>query len=264
MQKRKQRYHTPTTFRATRRLQFTNSPTTSTMSTIHPPPPGVSPPRTTPGISPAANNVPTLQHSLPAIKAFQLQPQYILPWDIPGSKTTTLFKVKPPHLSYPAGSSDEVENKRFTKRMDMFLFSNFQVRSILVGDRPHPFSGYERLSQYWIHQGQGDWVFDTTKTFAMMQEIFDNGHTHFHQELYELLWFGGVLSYGNIMRETYAILYAWIKPQDLPDVDGLCEVDDGVSFRKVIISSLRLVRTNHTQELISREYAKLEKATIIM
>ena len=66
------------------------------------------------------------------------------------------------------------------------------------------------------------------------------------------------------MRETYAILYSWIKPQDLPDIDGLCEVDDGVTFRQVIIASLRLVRTNHTQELISREYVKLDGAALIM
>ena len=134
MQKRKQRYHTPTTFRATKRLQFTNSPSISTMPTIHPPPPGVSPPRTTPGISSANSNIQTMQHSSPAINAFQLQPQYILPWDTPGSKTATLFKVKPPHLTYPAGSSDEITNNRFTKRMDMYLFSNFQGDDMADGE----------------------------------------------------------------------------------------------------------------------------------
>ena len=77
-----------------------------------------------------------------------------------------------------------------------------------------------------------NWSFDITKTFAMLQEIFDNDHTDFHQELYELLWFDGVLSYGNIMRETYAIIYSWIDADVLPDVDGLCEVDDGVLFGK--------------------------------
>ena len=98
----------------------------------------------------------------------------------------------------------------------------------------------------------------------MLQEIFENGHTDFHQELYDLLWFGGVLSYGNIMRETYAIMYSWIEAEDLPDIDGLCEVDDGVTFRKVIIKSLRVVRTKHTQEIISRLYEKLDGTELVM
>ena len=46
----KQRHHNPTTFRAIKRLQFINSSIIITMSTLHPPPPGVSPPRTTPEI----------------------------------------------------------------------------------------------------------------------------------------------------------------------------------------------------------------------
>ena len=98
----------------------------------------------------------------------------------------------------------------------------------------------------------------------MLQEIFDRGHIDFHQELYELLWFGGVLSYGNIMRETYAIICSWIDADVLPDVDGLCEVDDGVTFRLVIIKSLRIVRSRHTQELIDREYGKLDDIKMVM
>ena len=144
----------------------------------------------------------------------------------------------------------------------MHLFSNFQVRKVLVGDRPHPFADYERLTQYWQQQGVNDWTFDTSTTFATLQEIFDKGHTDFHQELYELLWFGGVLSYGNIMRETYAILYTCIDADVLPDIDGLCEIDDGVTFRRVIIQSLRVIRPQHKQALISAEYEKLEGTTL--
>ena len=66
------------------------------------------------------------------------------------------------------------------------------------------------------------------------------------------------------MRETCVTLHSWIKPQDLPDIDGLSEIDDGVTFRQVIIASLRLVRTNHTQDLISRECVKLDSAVITM
>ena len=104
--------------------------------------------------------------------------------------------------------------------MDMYLFTNFQVRAILVGDRPHPFVGYTRLAEYYKQLGQHDWTFDTSTTFATLQEIRENGHTDFYTELYELLWFRGVRSYGNIMRETYVIIYSWISAEDFPDVDG--------------------------------------------
>ena len=148
--------------------------------------------------------------------------------------------------------------------MDMHLFSNFQVRSVLVGDRPHPFLGYERLTSYWHQQGFRNWTFDTSTTFQTLKAILDKGHTDFHRELYELLWFGGVLSYGNIMRQTYAIIYSWIDAEDLPDVDGLCEIDDGVTFRKVIMKSLGIVRPKHTQEIVSRLYEKLDSTKFVM
>lgn len=138
IRQQKQRYHTPTTFRVTRRLYFRNSPTRSTMPMLNPPPPdvSVSPPHSTPGtFSFVYNNVQTPQLPLSIINTFYSQPQYILPWDTPGSKTTTLFKIKPSHLTYSAGSSDETTSKRFTKHMDMYLFDNFQVHSVLVGDR---------------------------------------------------------------------------------------------------------------------------------
>ena len=215
IQTQQHRYHTPTTFRAQKRLLFTNTPSFNTPTTLNPPPPGVSPPRVSPASLPTPNNA---GRSFSTITSVNPQPQYILPWDTPGSKTASLYKIAPPKITYPAGSRDEDDNKRFVKKMDMHLFSNFQARSVLVGDRPHPFSGYERLAQYWHHQGITNWSFDTSKTFTMLQEIFENGHTDFHQELYDLLWFGGVLSYGNIMRETYAIMYSWIEAEDLPDI----------------------------------------------
>ena len=148
--------------------------------------------------------------------------------------------------------------------MDMFLFSNFQVRAVLVGDRPHPFSNYERLEQFWATHGIRDWSFDTTTTFSMLKSIKDKGCDDFHHELTELLWFGGVLSYGNIMREVYAKIYAWIDPLDFADVDGSCEDDDGISFRIVIQQSLRVVRVQHTQEIVYRGYDKLENCELVI
>ena len=97
-----------------------------------------------------------------------------------------------------------------------------------------------------------------------MDEIQANGHGAFHEELTELLWFGGIVSYGNVMAETYAIMYDWIKPVDLPDLEGLCECNDGITFRAVIINSLRLVRSNHTQQIIDNWYTKLDNAKVIM
>ena len=150
------RYHTPATFRAQKRLLFTNPTPLSTPAVAaagNPPPPGVSPPRIPPT---ATNTVQISTHPYPHFAATNFQPQYILPWDTPGSKTDTLYKISPPKLEYPAGSRDEEVNKRFLKKMDMHLFSNFQVRKVLVGDRPHPFSGYDRLAEYWRQQGIKD------------------------------------------------------------------------------------------------------------
>ena len=235
IQTQRNRYHTPATFRAQRRLRFTNPTPLGNLAAANPPPPGVSPPRASFNALPTPGNGQLSGSAMASILPFNPQPQYILPWDTPGSTTSSLYKVSPPKITYPAGSRDEEVNKRFIKEMDMHFFSNFQVRQVLVGDRPHPFLGYDRLAQYWQQRGLTDWHFDTSKTFATLQEIHDNGHTDFHQELYELLWFGGVLSYGNIMRETYAILYTWIEADVLPDLDGLCEIDDGITFRKVVI-----------------------------
>ena len=146
----------------------------------------------------------------------------------------------------------------------MYLFKNYQVRSVLVGERPHPFADYERLNQYWSSLGYGTWIFDPTKTFAMLDVIRENGHLDFHAELNELLWFGGVVSYGNILRETYAIIYSWIDEKDLPDLEGIAEDDDGVTFRNVVTKSLRIVRAQHTQEVIARLYNDLDSAKLIM
>ena len=66
------------------------------------------------------------------------------------------------------------------------------------------------------------------------------------------------------MRETYAIMYSLIKADDLPDIDGLCEVDDDITFRNVIIQSLRVVRPKHTQEIISRLYEKLDGTKLVL
>ena len=233
-------------------------------------PPGVSPQRPPISASSTAENDSNnsanifANNNLPNTQSLQIFQHLQLPWDVPGAKVTSLYKSSPPKLVYPSGSQDEETNDRFTKRMDMYLYQNFQVRSILVGDRPHPFSEYLRLKQYWAALGKTDWKFDPTTTFAMLQQIKSDGHTDFHHELTELLWFGGVLSYGNIMRETYAIIYGWIDAQDLPDVEGLSEVDDGVTFRSVIIASLRVVRVQHTHEIISRLYNKFDDNKLVM
>ena len=267
------RYHTPTTFRAQKRLLF---PDPSTIHSKFPPastelplsPPGVSPPRQSfsrPAISTANNDkIDSANSNLSSTQQLQLFQHLQLPWDTPGAKSSSLYKSAPPNLTYPSGSQDEAINDRFMKRMDMYLFQNFQVRSILVGERPHPFAEYPRLNQYWAVAGDVDWKFDSSTTFAMLEKIKSEGHTDFHHELTELLWFGGVLSYGNIMRETYAIMYSWIAAVDLPDIEGLCEADDGINFRIAIKKSLRVVRVKHTHEIISRLYTKLDENKLIM
>ena len=142
--------------------------------------------------------------------------------------------------------------------MNMFLFQNFQVRFILVGDRPCPFVECSRLKQCWDALGDPDWEFDPSTTFVMLEKIKSDDHTDFHQELTESFWFGGVMSYGNIMREVYTIIHGWMEAIDPPDVEGLCEVDDGVTFHMIVIDSLRIVREKHAHEIISRLYTKLD------
>ena len=197
-------------------------------------------------------------------KLIPLQDNRILPWDINGNKHTKLYSTAPPALSYPAGSRDDAVNDRFILQMDMYLNRNYLVRSVISGETPHPFSVYDRLNEYWSALGFPDKTFDTSQTFATLDEIKQNGHEAFHSELVELLWFGGVVSYGNIMAQVYAILYAWISPDDLPELEGLCEVNDGLTFRLEIINSLRVVRLKHTQAIIDNLYTKLDGVQLVM
>lgn len=188
--------------------------------------------------------------------------QPLPPWHI--QHTTSLYKVAAPKLVYPAGSRDEDINSRFLKRMDMYLFKNLNVRAVLIRSRPHPFTGHTRLVEYWAANGVPNFTFDTSKTFTMLQQIDDKGHSNFYNELCQILWHGGATSYGNIMRETYAVIYDWIPAEDFPDVEGLCEDDDGVTLRTVVRRSLRVVRLKHTQAIVERLYHKLDSATLVM
>ena len=144
------KYHTPTTFRTQRKLLFSSTPILQMPQPMHPPPPGVSPPRTSPAIS-SAPTVSGNSSYYPPINNFAInQPQFIMPWAVPGTKdNSSLYKTSSPDITYPAGSRDEEKNNRFVEAMDMYLFTNFQVRAILVGDRPHPFVGYTRLAEYY-------------------------------------------------------------------------------------------------------------------
>ena len=70
------RYHTPTTFRAQKRLRFTN-PTPLIAPTIpHPPPPGVSPPRPQAINTPTTNKDPFEANLPPRIPTPIVQPEY--------------------------------------------------------------------------------------------------------------------------------------------------------------------------------------------
>ena len=250
--------HTPFTFRSRRRLAFPFS-TPPSIPSSQPPAPATT-------AAPDDSSIPPI----PGVDVSSAPPpdpqpplQYVLPWET-ASKATSLYKISPPKLRYPAGSRDEDVNKRFLRQMDMFLFSNFQVRQVLEGTRQHPFENCSRLVEYYAANGTPNFVFDKTKTFTILQAIASAGHSDFHREMHELLWFGGVESYGNIMCKTYAIIYGWIDEDDFQDVDGLCEDDDGVTFRRVIQKSLRTVRVKHVQEIVNRLYTKLDTAYLVM
>ena len=206
-------------------------------------------------------------HQIPPNAQIRIQntsAERILPWEFEGNKFTSLYKCAPPKLTYPGGSTNAKKNNRFIKRMDMFLNKNFLVRSVIHGETPHPFQMYPRLKQYWTQMGQPDWNFNTAETFATLDAIKDKGHHTFHAELTELLWFGGVVSYGNIMAETYTIIYDFINDDDLTDVEGLCEENDGITFRKVVIRSLSITRQNHTQQIINNLYTDMDKVQLCM
>ena len=300
----KRKYHTPTTYRSQRRLFFTpdsaSLQTPNTHADWHPvlptqPPSPSADPQNTLRIDAADGNAYTLNSFIqeyggstasppqewedaqevtatiqctPQTENFPpnklASPERVLPWENAASKITKLFNIAPPKLKYPAGSRDEDTNKRFIKKMDHYLFRSYHVRSVLVGEREHPFQNYPRLQQYWNIMGYPDWKFDSATTFALLDTIKANQHMQFHKELYDLLWFGGVVSYGNIMREIYAILYDWVDDTDLPDLEGLCEENDGPNFRKAMMNGLRLVRIQHTQEIIARLYNKLDGTLLVM
>lgn len=130
--------HTPTTYRAQRRLRFTTPSAQIGLSDL-PPVPGVSPtlsPMQTPSTNipalPMADNLSaqTPSTNIPALPmANNLStstpldnshepPMRCLPWDTPGASITSLYKTKAPNLKYPSGSQDEAVNERFLKRMD--------------------------------------------------------------------------------------------------------------------------------------------------
>ena len=52
-----------------------------------------------------------------------------------------------------------------------------------------------------------DWSFDTSITFSMLKNIKDKDCDDFHDGLTELLWFGGVLSFGNIVCEVHVKIH---------------------------------------------------------
>ena len=166
-----------------------------------------------------SNSTTRQQPSLTSINPhFQIHaPGRVLPWEFEGNKFTSLYKHAPPKLTYPGGSTSQSKNNRFVKRMDMYLNKNFLVRSAIKGDTPHPFISYERLQQYWHKMGKANWRFNTSETFATLDAIQSNGHHTFHAELTDLLWFGGTVSYGNIMAETYNIIFDFIGDDDLTD-----------------------------------------------
>ena len=67
-----------------------------------------------------------------------------------------------------------------------------------------------------------------------------------------------------IMLDPYTIIYSWITEDDLSDLDGMAEEDDDPTFHNVVIQSLCVVRTHHTQELIDRLYKNLDSTTLFI
>ena len=198
--KDKQRFHTPTTFRAQRQLQF-STPTTPTpqrqmaaahgLTNLQNYSPSASATSSQQSATTSNANANQTQHPItnattnPSVGTNPqtngtpqqaLLNQRILPWDVNGSRHTKLYNTAAPKIVYPAGSRDEEINQRFIKQMDMYLNRNFLVRSIMKGDTPHPFLYYERLEQYWQALGTPQRKFNPAETFTTLDEIQAKGH----------------------------------------------------------------------------------------
>ena len=171
-----------------------------------------------------------------------------LPWG-EFNGPSTLFRIPPPKLSYPSGSTDDNVNLHFIRSALGYLRSSTYVRDVIDWDaRPHPFYSYEPLKVFCANQGFPGFTFDPSKTLATLQWV-ESLSSDFARELRTLYNFGGVLSYSNINERIYHTVYAWLDHSTvggdvhlLAGIDASDGVFDGVTLLRVVVDSLQVVR----------------------
>ena len=193
-----------------------------------------------------------------------------MPWG-QFSGPSSLFRMGPPKLKYPSGSTDDNVNLHFIRSALGYLRSSSYVRDVLDWDpRPHPFYFYEPLKTFYSQHGFPDLQFDPAKTLDTIHWI-EMLSPAFAVELRNLYNFGGVLSYSNINERIYHTVYAWLNHSTvggdvhlLAGIDASDGVFDGVTLLRVVVESLQVVRTKDIALQAQRFSKKITKAVFIM
>ena len=193
-----------------------------------------------------------------------------LPWG-QFSGPSTLFRMAPPKLRYPSGSTDDNVNLHFIRSALGYLRSSTYVRDVIDWDaRPHPFYIYEPLKIFYVNQGFPGFKFDPSKTLATLQWV-ESISPDFARELRTLYNFGGVLSYSNINERIYHTVYAWLDHSTvggdvhlLAGIDASDGVFDGVTLLRVVVESLQVVRSKDIALQAQRFSKKITDAIFIM
>ena len=122
-------------------------------------------------------------------------------------RSTSLFRMSPPKLRCPSGSTDDNVNLYFVRSALGYLRSSTHVRDVIDWDpRPHPFYICEPLKAFYAKQGHDSFEFDPSKTLATIHWV-ESMSADFGNELRTLYNFGGVLSYSNINERIYHTVF---------------------------------------------------------
>ena len=193
-----------------------------------------------------------------------------LPWG-QFNGPSSLFRISPPKLKYPSGSTDDNVNLHFIRSALGYLRSSTYVRDVIDWDaRPHPFYFYKPLQSFYASQGFSGFQFDPSKTLDTLHWV-ESLSPDFGTELRSLYNFGGVLSYSNINERIYHTVYAWLDHSTvggdvhlLAGIDASDGVFDGVSLLRVVVESLRVVRSKDIALQAQRFSKKITDAVFIM
>ena len=191
---------------------------------------------------------------------------HILPWEEASKGPQSLFKSAPPMIKYPTGITDPNQIRFYKIRIDGYLRSSPAVRQIIDGRRQHPFLKHTTLNDFAASKGIPNYVFDTAKTFTTIKWV-EESDTTLASELKDLYNFGGIYSYSSINEQIYMTYFSTLNPNtsggDLHIISS-CEQYDGMTARKLILESLRTLRTGDISTTAYRHSKKISNARLPM